>query len=181
MIQWLQAGCVDIPYSSNFCVPENCQIKHSGSKILWTLLLAVWNRSGNSVANLSIAISAMGPNRTTGLLKPAERKNRKLSDVHLQCPDERQMPCVHFCNLGIRNWPLPPRLDSTAFPKDKPSLPSPLRFPVGHDPLRHLWCKWLRWSWNWVITETLAGAAQSSAAHSRAHAAASPSRSRTFS
>ena len=37
-------------------------------------LLAVWNKSGNSFANFSIAMSAMGPNKTTGLLKPAERR-----------------------------------------------------------------------------------------------------------
>lgn len=39
-----------------------------------TNLLAVWNKSGNSFANFSIAMSAMGPNKTTGLLKPAERR-----------------------------------------------------------------------------------------------------------
>ena len=43
-------------------------------KISLTDLLAVWNRSGNSFANVSRAISAMGPNKTTGLLKPAEMK-----------------------------------------------------------------------------------------------------------
>lgn len=83
MTQWLQAEDVDIHYSSNFCVPENFQNKHFGSKTLWADLLAVWNQSGNSLANFSIAISAIGPNKTTGLLKPAERKWERLSDMYL--------------------------------------------------------------------------------------------------
>ena len=46
-------------------------------KVSLTDLLAVWNRSGKSFANFSRAISAMGPNKTTGLLKPAEMRKEK--------------------------------------------------------------------------------------------------------
>lgn len=42
-----------------------------------TDLLAVCNRSGNSFANFSKAISAIGPNKTTGLLKPAEMRQER--------------------------------------------------------------------------------------------------------
>lgn len=46
-------------------------------KISQTDLLAVWKRSGNSFANFSSAISAMGPNKTIGLLKPAEMRKKR--------------------------------------------------------------------------------------------------------
>ena len=46
-------------------------------KVSLTDLLAVWNRSGKSFANFSRAISAMGPNKTTGLLKAAEMRKEK--------------------------------------------------------------------------------------------------------
>lgn len=76
-----------------------------------TYVLAVWNKLGSSVANLSIAISAMGPNKTTGLLKPAERKAERLADMSpwLQRPDKRRMYRLHFCKLSKGNGILPPR------------------------------------------------------------------------
>lgn len=72
-------GYVGVHDSSNSSyLLEIFQNKNLGEKKTLTDLLAVWNQSGNSLANFSIAISAMGPNKTTGLLKPAEMTRKAI-------------------------------------------------------------------------------------------------------